>query len=125
MAVAHISHHRQNEPGTIFGNQLLLKLFQPGFIYVNQDNLGPDLDQSFGIGYISNTLSVGGSVIFGESIGLFIDKSISLSLFNPETEWTMSENEIISTSKNSALLGQPMKGKVYGIINNNKLQVNG
>lgn len=37
---------------------------------------GHDLDQSFGIGYISNTLSVGGSVIFGESIGLFIEAGV-------------------------------------------------
>ena len=44
-----------------------------------------------------------------------------LSLFNPEKEWIFSKNDILSTSKNAALLGCGLKGKVYGIIANKKL----
>ncbi len=43
-----------------------------------------------------------------------------LSLFNPNTSWVFSEEDIISTSKNSALLGCELKGSIYGIISNKK-----
>lgn len=42
----------------------------------------------------------------------------NLTLFNPDKEWIFGEEHIRSASKNAALLGQKMKGKVYGIINN-------
>lgn len=44
-----------------------------------------------------------------------------LTLFNPDTEWTFVPKNILSTSKNSMFLGKPMKGKVYGTINNNQI----
>jgi len=46
-----------------------------------------------------------------------------LSLFNPKTEWVFSENDIISTSKNAALLGCNFSGKVYGVIANKKIKI--
>lgn len=48
----------------------------------------------------------------------------NLSLFNPEINWNFSKENILSKSKNSAFLGQEMKGKAYGIFNNNKLVLN-
>jgi len=47
-----------------------------------------------------------------------------LTFFNPKTEWTFTEEDIKSTSKNSAFLNQPLRGKVYGIFANNKLHIN-
>ena len=44
-----------------------------------------------------------------------------LSLFNPKTEWIFSKKDIISKSKNAALLGRKLKGKVYGVISNKKI----
>ncbi|MCL4161967.1 UNVERIFIED_CONTAM: hypothetical protein GTU68_038524, partial [Idotea baltica] len=44
----------------------------------------------------------------------------NLTLFNPHNEHTFSADDIKSTSKNSAFLNKKLKGKVYGIINNNK-----
>jgi len=44
-----------------------------------------------------------------------------LTFFNPTTEWTFNKENILSKSKNSAFLGEKMKGKVYGIYNNRKL----
>ncbi len=46
------------------------------------------------------------------------------TLFNPETAWTFTEKDIVSTSKNSALLSKKLKGKPYGIIANNQLLLN-
>ncbi len=47
-----------------------------------------------------------------------------LTLFNPDENWEFSEKDIISTSKNTALLGMKLKGKPYGIFSNNKLELN-
>ncbi|MDT0554929.1 dihydroorotase [Patiriisocius hiemis] len=47
-----------------------------------------------------------------------------LSLFNPSKEWTFNTQNILSTSQNAALLGQKLKGKVYGVFNNKRLVVN-
>ena len=46
-----------------------------------------------------------------------------LTLFNPDHESEFGKDDILSTSKNSMFLGLPMKGKVYGIINNNQLSI--
>ncbi|WP_369047510.1 dihydroorotase family protein [Tenacibaculum sp. UWU-22] len=47
-----------------------------------------------------------------------------LSLFNPKTEYTFSEQNILSTSKNSIFIGKKMEGKAYGVFNNNQLILN-
>lgn len=47
-----------------------------------------------------------------------------ISLFNPEGTREFAESEIISTSKNAALLGTQLKGKPYGIYANNQLVLN-
>jgi dihydroorotase len=49
------------------------------------------------------------------------DAIANLTLFNPEGDWTFSEEHITSTSKNAALLGKKLKGKAYGIFGNKKL----
>lgn len=48
-------------------------------------------------------------------------ETANITLFNPEKEWTFKENDILSTSKNAALLSSALKGKVYGIYANQKL----
>ncbi|MCG2430534.1 dihydroorotase [Aequorivita xiaoshiensis] len=48
----------------------------------------------------------------------------SITLFNPDDHWVFSEENILSTSKNAALLGQKLKGKAYGIYSNNQLILN-
>lgn len=45
----------------------------------------------------------------------------NISLFNPEPKSIFTKNNILSKSKNSAFLGQEIKGKVYGIVNQGKL----
>ena len=51
------------------------------------------------------------------SVGALAD----LSLFNPETTYQFDKSNITSRSKNSAFLGLELKGKVYGVIANNKI----
>ncbi|WP_437395567.1 dihydroorotase [Flagellimonas lutimaris] len=43
-----------------------------------------------------------------------------LTLFNPDGEYTFDTQDILSTTKNSMFLGSKLKGKVYGIINNDQ-----
>ena len=44
-----------------------------------------------------------------------------LTLFEPEEEYTFKEENILSASKNSMALGRSLRGKVYGIVNNDQL----
>ncbi|MCK0131139.1 dihydroorotase [Flavobacteriaceae bacterium F08102] len=53
-----------------------------------------------------------------------VGESANLTFFNPDETFTFSEKHLLSTSKNSAFLGKTLKGKVYGVFNNNKLHIN-
>lgn len=55
------------------------------------------------------------------SPSLRVGEKASLTLFDPNVEYTFSEDHIISTSKNSCFLGAKQKGKVYGVISNNQI----
>jgi dihydroorotase len=64
----------------------------------------------------------GGKTIFGiKSTPINEGVFANISLFNPEGESTFTKANILSKSKNSAFLGMETKGKVYGIVNNEKL----
>ena len=47
----------------------------------------------------------------------------NMTLFNPNGEATFEKENIRSTSKNSAFLGQKTVGQVYGVINNGKVNL--
>ena len=48
----------------------------------------------------------------------------NFSLFNPEGSSTFTEKNVLSTSKNSALLGTTLKGTVYGIVSQGDILLN-
>ena len=50
-----------------------------------------------------------------------IDSTANITLFTTEGNSIFTAENILSKSKNSAFLGMEMKGKVYGIYNNQKL----
>lgn len=51
-------------------------------------------------------------------------QNAEITLFNPNEKWTFTKSDIISTSKNAALLNIDLKGKPYGIFANNQLILN-
>lgn len=67
---------------------------------------------------------VNGKTVFGLEKNRFeVGQKASLSLFNPNEKSVFRKENILSKSKNSAFLGQTLKGKVYGIYNNGKLEL--
>ncbi len=61
---------------------------------------------------------------FGLDIPVIKEGALAnLALFNPEDTFVFEEHHIQSTSKNSAFLGQKLKGKVYGTFNNGKFNL--
>ncbi|GGD27519.1 dihydroorotase [Flavobacterium orientale] len=66
-----------------------------------------------------------GSNLFGfEKPSLNEGEKANITLFNPKGEWTFSKEAILSKSKNTAFLGEQMKGKVYGVYNKGILKIN-
>lgn len=66
-----------------------------------------------------------GKTIFGlGSHDIAEGSKAGFTLFTPTGDWAFAKRDILSKSKNSAFLGQPMKGKAYGIYNNGKLILN-
>lgn len=62
-----------------------------------------------------------GKTRFGQKINSINEGEVAnLTLFNPDLKYAFAESDIVSKSKNSAFLGQELKGKAYGIIANNK-----
>lgn len=48
----------------------------------------------------------------------------NLTLFCPNTEFALEKKDIVSKSKNTALIGRKLSGKVVGVINKNKVSIN-
>jgi dihydroorotase len=66
-----------------------------------------------------------GKVRFGlEQTPINIGNKLNVTLFNPGTKYTFSTKNIISKSKNAIFEHETLKGKVYGIISNNKISLN-
>ncbi|HEY9081920.1 MAG TPA: amidohydrolase family protein, partial [Vicingaceae bacterium] len=47
----------------------------------------------------------------------------NLTLFSPNSETQLATSDIVSKSKNSPFIGKKLNGKVYGVINKNKVLV--
>jgi dihydroorotase len=53
-----------------------------------------------------------------------VGEPADLTLFDPEKSYRYNEDDLKSTSKNSAYLGQDLNGKVLGSFNNGVLSLN-
>ncbi|MGG5577941.1 dihydroorotase [Myroides sp. C15-4] len=66
-----------------------------------------------------------GRTIFGlPTASIAEGNEVNLSLFTTEGAWTFTKDSILSKSKNSAFLGETMRGKVYGAIRQDKQTFN-
>lgn len=59
-----------------------------------------------------------------ETTSIKTGNTLNITLFNPDTKYTFSKNNIVSKSKNAIFENETLKGKVYGIIANNKVVLN-
>ena len=63
--------------------------------------------------------------IFGLKKSLInVGEKSSITLYNPSTQWTLNEKDILSKSKNTAFINKTFTGKVVGIINGKKVFLN-
>ncbi|WP_026705021.1 dihydroorotase [Flavobacterium soli] len=72
---------------------------------------------------IVEKLTSGKNIFSIENQSIEENKKANLTLFSPEEEWIFEKKDIISKSKNSAFIGTKMKGKVFGIYNQEKLNI--
>jgi dihydroorotase len=70
---------------------------------------------------IIEKLTFGKTIFNAEYQEIKENKKASFSLFTIQNDWTFEKEHILSKSKNSAFIGQKMKGKVIGIYNQGKL----
>lgn len=59
-----------------------------------------------------------------ESISIKEGAIANLSLFIPETSWTVTDKDIHSRSKNSPYVGMELSGRVVGMINGENFEIN-
>jgi dihydroorotase len=74
---------------------------------------------------IIEKLTFGKAILNIENQVIEVKNKASLTLFTTNDNWTFEKEHILSKSKNSAFLGQKMKGKVIGIYNQGKFVING
>ena len=73
---------------------------------------------------IVDKLTFAKSIFKVNNSSIEIENKADLSLFTTNDDWTFTKENILSKSKNSAFLGQNMKGKAIGIMNNGQLIIN-
>jgi len=109
-------------------NPLDIELKKIEFDYATEGTIG--LESFFGA--LNSLFSTKTAIKFltkgKERFGLeysSIDKGnkLNATLFNPDGNFIFSKDHIKSKSKNSIFEGSTLKGNVYGIINNNKIQL--
>ena len=58
-----------------------------------------------------------------EKVEITLGSKANLTLFSPTEKWTLNKEEIVSKSKNTPFINKELTGKVYGVINNNKIDL--
>ena len=88
---------------------------------IGMESLFGALNKPIGLEPLISCLTSKPKDMFGIKMHSINEGNIAeLTLFNPDFEYTFSEDSILSTSKNSVFLNKKLNGKVYGIISNSK-----
>lgn len=69
---------------------------------------------------IIEKLTDGRNIFTNENPTIAINAIANITMFTNDGEWVFNKKHILSKSKNSAFIGQKMKGKVVGIYNQNQ-----
>jgi dihydroorotase len=78
----------------------------------------------FDLSTVINALTKGAkSVLKLEESTIELGQKADLTLFQPNTKWTLLKNDICGSAYNTPNLGAELKGKVVGIVNNSKLVI--
>jgi dihydroorotase len=78
-----------------------------------------------GLAHLITLLSINPRKLFGISLPEIKEGAAAcLTLFNADEAYTFEESMIKSKSKNSPFIGKTLKGKVIGIINKGKVELN-
>lgn len=65
-----------------------------------------------------------GKTRFKQPISTFdLGQNADLTMFNPDINWTFSETDLVSKSKNAIFLDEKMKGKALGVVNEKQIYV--
>jgi len=82
-------------------------------------------NSELGLERLIDILSVNPREIFGIDVPEIKEGAVAcLTLFNADLEYVFDESMIKSKSKNSPFVGKQLKGKVIGIINKDKVELN-
>ena len=107
-------------------NPLDIELKKIEFDYASNGTIG--LESAFGalntilpLKTVIKLLTKGKDRFGIESSSINIGNRADISLFNPKLNYTFTKNHIISKSNNAIFEDFALKGKAYGIINNNKV----
>ncbi len=72
--------------------------------------------------YISKITSSPREILGLGKVEIKEGEKANLTLFSPTEKWTLNKEEIVSKSKNTPFTGKELTGKVYAVINNNKIE---
>jgi dihydroorotase len=73
---------------------------------------------------IVEKLTSGRKIFELENTSITEGQKANITLFTADGDWAFEETNVLSKSKNSAFIGTKMKGRVYGTINNNQMNLN-
>jgi dihydroorotase len=73
--------------------------------------------------FISKITSSPRRILGLEKIEITVGEKANLTLFSPTEKWTFNKEDIVSKSKNTPFIDKELTGKVYGVINNNKIEI--
>ena len=96
-----------------FGNLNLQTVF-------NSFQLAKEFDLNLAIEILS---SRNRSILSIDSKVIKIGQKADLTFFNPDKTWEFTQENLVSATKNTPLLGKTLKGYVYGVYNNGKMQL--